>query len=247
MLAAVAAAAAMHPTAQARSYHSFADQRSLWGVPNCANVLSSLPIGAPGLAGLWLLSRHGAARGGARSRAPAAAASTPAAAELAAWAAACLGTLLIAAGSVYYHLAPSTPTLVFDRLGIAITFSGLLSAVVAERRGPAAGGAVLGVLLLAGPASVAWWHASEAAGSGDLRWYLLVQLTAGERRASGMPDRAGAPPQRRPAAAGRWGGGLPPEQAPAPPRRCRLPQLPTLAAASAATRAPQSSAACTTC
>ena len=62
------------PIAQWASYHAFADQRELWGIPHAADVLSNLPFA---IAGLWasvdrLGPRHAAARGcpGASSRSP---------------------------------------------------------------------------------------------------------------------------------------------------------------------------------
>lgn len=85
-----------------------------------------------------------------------------------------------AAGSAYYHLNPTNATLAWDRLGMALTFASLLCASVAQRRRPGAGAALLAPLLLAAAGSVAAWQASEAAGRGDLRPYLLVQGLTGE-------------------------------------------------------------------
>ena len=41
------------PISQDQSYHQFADQRTLLGVPNFWNVVSNLPFIAIGAAGLW--------------------------------------------------------------------------------------------------------------------------------------------------------------------------------------------------
>jgi hypothetical protein len=43
------------PVPQDLTYHLFADQRELQGVPNFWNVLSNLPFIFVGFAGLWLL------------------------------------------------------------------------------------------------------------------------------------------------------------------------------------------------
>lgn len=112
-----------------------------------------------------------------------------------------------AAGSAYYHLQPNTERLAWDRLGMvsrgacagrrwccvllpplgchpaslpqALTFASLNAGVVAERCSHTAGLLSLLPLQLAAAGSVAAWQASEAAGKGDLRAYLLVQGLAG--------------------------------------------------------------------
>lgn len=184
VLAVAAAAVAALPgrIPQPASYHAFAgDQRTWMGVPHAPNVLSNAAIALPGAAGLLHLwrGRHrrgpGSAGGGSGSAAPA----LPRG-EAACWAAAFCGMLAAGAGSARYHLQPTSATLAWDRAGMASAFAGLLAGAVAERRAPAAGLAVLPLALAAGLGSVLAWQAGEAAGAGDLRWYLLAQAAAGE-------------------------------------------------------------------
>lgn len=44
------------PIPQWAAYHAFADRRALFGLPNAADVLSSLPFGMIGLWALWTSS-----------------------------------------------------------------------------------------------------------------------------------------------------------------------------------------------
>src|SRR6201987_2903758 len=45
------------PIAQAPTYHQFADQRTLLGIPNFWNVVSNLPFVLVGAVGLWQFGR----------------------------------------------------------------------------------------------------------------------------------------------------------------------------------------------
>jgi hypothetical protein len=86
MLASLAALLLLPPIYQDQSYHQFADQRPLLGIPNFWNVVSNLPFVAVGAAGLWQFHRH------------------PATIVLFS------GILLTGIGSSYYHLNPSDAT-----------------------------------------------------------------------------------------------------------------------------------------
>lgn len=149
------------PIAQLAHYHEFADQRSGFGLPCVADVLSNAGfalLGLGGLASLW--SRRGVAS------------------IRAGWPGYCLfliALMLTAAGSSYYHLAPDNARLVWDRLPIALACAGLLAGVRAETR--PASNCLLYTLILAisAIASVAWWIFTERQGAGDLRPYLLLQ------------------------------------------------------------------------
>jgi hypothetical protein len=162
--AAVAAAVALGlpPIAQDPGYHAFADRRALLGVPNVANVVSNLPflvVGALGLAAVR--------RGAVVVREPW---------ERRAWGLVFGGAAATGLGSAWYHWAPANATLVWDRLPITLVLMALFALVIGERLDPRAGRRLLPWLLAAGAASVVWWHASEAAGRGDLRFYGLVQF-----------------------------------------------------------------------
>jgi hypothetical protein len=155
---AVAALIAWGPIAQPPHYHEFADTRSVFGVPNGADVLSNAGFAC---AGIWGLSRLWR-RGGWQMR------------HRPGWTLFLAAVLLTSAGSTYYHLHPDNARLVWDRLPIALACAGLIAAVRFDTRSTRGG---LWTLGLAGAAilSVWWWYATELAGAGDLRPYLLLQ------------------------------------------------------------------------
>jgi hypothetical protein len=164
--AAAAVAGLLPPIPQDPAYHRFADTRAVWGAANGWAVLSNLPFALVGLWGLrWALT------------APAGA-SAPFIESRERWPYAIFfaGVALTGAGSAYYHWAPDSARLVWDRLPMTIGFMALLAAIVAERVSVDAGMALLPLLLVAGAGSVAYWHAGELRGAGDLRPYGLVQF-----------------------------------------------------------------------
>ena len=148
------ALAAFGPIAQLSDYPHFADQRSLFGIPNAGDVLSNVGFLLVAVYGLLQWDRAGVAQIG----------HTAYGVFFAAFA-------LTAAGSVWYHLAPDDTRLVWDRLPIALACAALLSAEL-QRALPAAGWALRSLLPLCafGAAGVAWWHFT-----GDLRPYLMIQ------------------------------------------------------------------------
>lgn len=148
---------------QPQSYHHFADQRALFGVPNFGDVVSNLPFAVIGFMGLSfvLRTKDDMRFSDRRERWP--------------YAVAFIGLLLTAFGSSYYHLAPDNARLVWDRLPMTITFMGMVSAVIVERIDLQLGMRLLPVLLLIGLGSVLQWYWSEARGAGDLRFYAAVQ------------------------------------------------------------------------
>lgn len=161
-VAAVAVAFAFPRFGQDPSYHNFADQRSFAGIPNLLNVASNLVFAAAGLLGLRFVWNRDSAF-----------------AELWERTAAALlfgSTILVAAGSAYYHLHPTNQTLVWDRLPMTVAFMSLLALLIGDRIGPRAGRWLLGPLIVLGTGSVLWWRLTEAAGRGDLRLYAMVQF-----------------------------------------------------------------------
>ena len=146
------------PLHQDQAYHRFADSRALLGIPNFADVVSSVVLVLIGIAGIWLLWRNPAGRFSAAEE----------------WRAYWWFFCAVAAtgiGSAYYHLAPDDARLAWDRLPIAVACMCLLGAIVAERLRIAPGGILLAVLALLGAASVLYWMAFD-----DLRPYVLVQF-----------------------------------------------------------------------
>lgn len=137
-------------------YHSFADQRTLWGIPNFWNVVSNLPFL---LVALW----------GMRASLSSTAFSENW--ERTAYRILLLSVALVALGSGYYHAWPSDATLFWDRLPMAVAFMALLASTVGERISPRAGRVLLFPLLAVAILSVVYWRVAD-----DLRLYVLIQF-----------------------------------------------------------------------
>lgn len=137
--------------------HGFADQRTLWGLPCALDVLSNLPFALAGAWGLALLRRMapGALDGATRATATLF----------------CAGLLLTAAASTVYHWQPDDAGLLWDRLGMAVAFAGLLGLAAVNRVSALAGWATAATVLAAAPSAVAWW-----AHTGNLLPWAVVQL-----------------------------------------------------------------------
>lgn len=150
--------AALPPTPQPGWYHSFADSRTMLGVPNALDVVSNLAFVAVGLAGLYVTLRNRTQSSHQR------------------WALAALfgGLFLIGLGSGYYHLAPDNQRLLWDRLPMTLAMAGLMSLLLADRLRIARSW-VLPLLSALGVGSVLQWAWSEHQGHGDLRWYALYE------------------------------------------------------------------------
>jgi len=156
--AAIAAAFWIAPIPQDPAYHDFADRRFLCGTPNFWNVFSNLSfllIGAFGLSRLRNL--------------PAGAPRTP-------YLVFCVGVVFVGLGSAYYHYAPDTQTLVWDRLPMTVAFMALFAMVLSDRVSARLGAQLLWPLIAVGVASIGYWYWTELQGRGDLRAYGLVQF-----------------------------------------------------------------------
>jgi Ceramidase len=166
--AAIALAAALAPPfVQPEAYHDFVDQRAMLGVPNFFNVVSNLAFLVVGVAGLHFVLRGALRRGDRAFQDPA---------ERRAWGVVFAATALTCCGSWYYHLAPDSPRLAWDRLPMAIAFMGIVAAVVSERVSTKAGRRLLVPLCVLGAASVWYWRWSAAHGFENLNPYGAVQF-----------------------------------------------------------------------
>ena len=161
-VAAVVVAFAFPRFEQDPRYHDFADQRSFAGIPNLLNVASNAVFAAAGWLGLRFVWKHDGAFTEKWERNTAALLFG--------------STILLAAGSAYYHLRPTNQTLVWDRLPMTVAFMSLLALLIGDRIGLRAGRRLLRPLIVMGTGSVLWWRLTEAAGRGDLRLYALVQF-----------------------------------------------------------------------
>lgn len=152
---------------QNSTYHNFADQRTLLGIPRCLDVISNAPFLVVGALGVVFVARQ---RGAdlrpqfieTQERWP--------------YLVFFLGVGLTSFGSSYYHLAPDNARLVWDRLPMTIGFSALVAATVIERISVKAGLRMLLPLVVIGVGSVVYWRLSELEGKGDLRPYAIVQF-----------------------------------------------------------------------
>lgn len=165
---------------QPEGYHQFADTRTLLvlrSIPirNTLNVLTNVPFALVGLAGLAFL-RRGPTRDPDGPFRPGAHTAFETLRERPAYVIFFAGVFFTAFGSGYYHLAPSTLRLFWDRLPMTFAFSALFAAVIAERISIYYSRMLLLPLVFSGIASVVHWRLSEFAGQGDLRPYLFVQL-----------------------------------------------------------------------
>ena len=150
------------PIPQDPDYHLFVDSRRLFAVPNCWNVLSTLPLLLVGVWGLSYVNKRDHEAFAPELVLP--------------YRTFFVGILLTAFGSAYYHLMPSNESLVFDRLPMTIGFAGLFSIVTAEFVSVRIGRRLLIPLVVIGIASVVFWAITESRGAGDLRPYVLFQF-----------------------------------------------------------------------
>lgn len=126
--------------------HAFADQRTVWGMAHAMDVLTNVPFALMGLWGLrrlvaWARSEQGAA---------AMTATVMAAVFFS-------GLLLTAGASSLYHWMPHDITLLWDRLGMLVAFTGLLGLAADGRLGARPAWVLAVVLPVAGWLSVRAW------------------------------------------------------------------------------------------
>lgn len=146
------------------AYFNFADHRIMLRIPHFMDVVSNLPFALIGILGLLSVFRGGKNRSSLEPW------------ERQAFATIFAGLLLIAAGSSYFHFAPTPATLVWDRLPMTIVFMSFFAIALGDRLDPRAGRILFVPLIALGIASVLYWRYTEQTGSGDLRLYIFVQF-----------------------------------------------------------------------
>lgn len=164
-LALAAIAWLIPPIPQPQEYHRFADDSRHFGIPHFFDSVSNLLFMAAGIAGLRFLASEDGRRAFIDRG------------EMLPYGLFFLATVLVGFGSGYYHLAPDDGRLFWDRAAIAVALMSWLAAIVGERVDLAWGRRLLPLLVLAGVGSALYWIWSEGAGRGDLRAYVLMQLT----------------------------------------------------------------------
>jgi hypothetical protein len=150
------------PVAQPLSYHDFADQRALAGIPHFGDVASNLPFLLVGIAGLWAL-RPGGRVVFVRHE------------ERWPYLVFFAGVLFTAFSSSYYHLAPDDNRLVWDRLPMTLAFMGLVCGLIADRVDVKLGRALTMPAVVVGLASVWYWQWTRLHGVENLMPYLVLQ------------------------------------------------------------------------
>lgn len=135
------------PIPQPQDYHRFADQETLFGIPNFWNVVSNIPFILVGAAGLKYFRRDLSAG------------------------VFFLGVFLTGFSSSYYHWRPDDWGLFWDRLPMTFAFMAILANVVEERIDARVGRALLWPLVLLGVVSLLIWLRYD-----DLRLYAWVQF-----------------------------------------------------------------------
>lgn len=149
----LAALLLMAPIPQDPAYHLFADQRAWFGVPNFSDVVSSVPLIVVGAWGLRICLAR------------------PVQGTSVGWLVFFAGITLVGAGSVYYHWAPGSDTLVWDRLPLTLVYTGFFIALVSEWISARLASLLVVPIVLAGLGSIVYWHYLD-----DLRMYAWVQL-----------------------------------------------------------------------
>jgi hypothetical protein len=154
------------PTPQPAWYHNFADDRPMLGLPNALNVLSNFPFVLFGVMGLAFMASRFSRRPGIflepSERWP--------------YWIYFVGLVLTGLGSSYYHAYPNNQTLVWDRIGLAITLTSLFTGILAERLHPACARWLLVPFVLLGIGSILYWDWTERHGVGDMRLWFTVQF-----------------------------------------------------------------------
>ena len=135
------------PIPQPQSYHRFADQQTLFGIPNFWNVVSNLPFILVGAMGLKYLGRDLSAG------------------------MFFLGVFLTGFTSSYYHWRPDDAGLFWDRLPMTFAFMAILANQIEERIDARVGKALLWPLVALGIVSLLVWRWTD-----DLRLYGWVQF-----------------------------------------------------------------------
>lgn len=142
------------PLPQDPRYHLFADDRSVFGIPNFLDVTSNLLFCVVGIWGSFIYRRH-------RERFPFGEAVFGFT----------LGVFLTGLGSAFYHWQPSSDTLIWDRLPISLTFMSFTALIIFERISETWGRRLFVPLLVAGIGSILFWAWRD-----DLRPYAIVQF-----------------------------------------------------------------------
>ncbi len=155
----------MAPLPQDQAYHDFADKRAYFNIKNFYDVSSNVFYLIVGIAGLMTVKKYKNNSAHFTYKR-----------EVLPFLIAFSAIASIGAGSAYYHLNPTNETLFWDRLPMTVGFMALIFIILRERIHFKGDLPVLLFLLIMGTGSVFYWHMTESAGQGDLRFYILIQF-----------------------------------------------------------------------
>lgn len=143
----------IEPIPQDLRYHTFADTRTILGIPNFYDVISNIPFAIVGLFGL---SQVYIQRNNKNTWS---------------WLILFLSITLVAAGSSYYHFNPNNQSLTWDRLPMVIGFMALFAIVVGDYIYSKLEKWLLLPMCMLGIFSVLYWNLTD-----DLKIYAWVQF-----------------------------------------------------------------------
>ncbi|MFK7900296.1 MAG: hypothetical protein AB8B61_06025 [Cyclobacteriaceae bacterium] len=144
------------------TYHSFTDNRTLFGIPNFWDVVSNFPMFAIGLYSLIQTFK--------KTNAPKTILTICLPFVLS------IGIMTTGIGSAYYHWSPNNTSLVWDRLPMTLVFMPFFSLLIYDFISPKVGRTTFFLLVPLGIISVLYWYYTESIGKGDLRLYAFVQF-----------------------------------------------------------------------
>lgn len=143
---------------QPDSYHAFADQRTLLCIPCALDVLSNLPFAIAGLVGLVLLRQKKAIQNQSQTLHD----------MLMLF---FYGLVITSVCSSVYHLNPNNQFLWLDRMGMTVSFAGILGVAVTSRISNRAGRATAYTVLIAAPITLWIWQTVD-----NLTPWCMMQL-----------------------------------------------------------------------
>jgi hypothetical protein len=146
---------------QSLAYHNFADARTWLGIPRFGDVASNVGLLLAGLAGLAVLRVKRGESSSVRI----------------VQGVFFFAVVLTAAGSAYYHWAPDSSRLLWDRLPLGLVAACFPALVLADRaRLDGTSCWALAMWLAWGPLSALLWFLGDSQGEGDLWPYTLVKV-----------------------------------------------------------------------
>lgn len=152
------------PVFLAPTYHCFVDQRTLFGIPNCFNVISNVPFAVVGAVALYWLCFRPTGQSFIHPF------------EKLPYLVFFTGVFFTGVGSFWYHLKPSDARLPVDLLPMTCSFMSLTVATIIERVHARAGFLLMPPFLVFGVTSVLVWQFGDDLSRRDYRYYLFVQF-----------------------------------------------------------------------